>query len=82
MGHRSLPQSRREPLQMTHKPLEEALAVTVGRVSCCMPVVFKTSCSHVFEKGLMERDSENVKLLQNRIEQRLFYIVLCEIVDL
>ncbi len=75
MGHRSLPQRRREPLQMTHRPLEEALAVTVGRASCCIPVVFKTSCSHVLEKGLMERDSENVNLVQNRTGQRLFYIV-------
>ena len=75
MGHRSLPQRRREPLQMTHKPLVEALAVTVGRASCCIPVVLSTSCSHVFEKGLMEWDSENVNLVQNRIGQRLFYIV-------
>lgn len=75
MGHRSLPQRRREPLQMTHKPLVEALAVTVGRASCCMPVVFKTSCNHVLEKGLMVRGWENVNLVQNRIGQRLFYIV-------
>jgi len=49
IGHLSFPHRRLEPLQMTHRPLVELLAVIVGTASSPMPVPFSTSCSHVFE---------------------------------
>lgn len=60
---------------MTHRPLVEALAVTVGNASCCMPVSFRMSCSHVFENGLAVWVWENVTFVRGRIGERLFYIV-------
>lgn len=49
IGQRVLPQRSLEPLHTTHKPLFEALAVTVGPSSGVMPVFLRISCNHVSE---------------------------------
>lgn len=49
IGQRVLPQRSLEPLQTTHKPLLEALAVIVGPSSGLTPVFRKMSCNQVSE---------------------------------
>jgi hypothetical protein len=49
IGHRCLPQRSLEPLQMTHKPLFESVAVTVRLSSWLTPECFSMLCSHVSE---------------------------------
>jgi len=60
IGHRSLPHRRFEPLQITHRPLVEFLAVIVGMASCCMPEFFSISCNHVSVIFLVVRVWEKV----------------------
>ena len=50
IGQRVLPQRNLEPLHTTHKPLLEALAVTVGPSSGLTPVFLRISCNQVLEQ--------------------------------
>jgi hypothetical protein len=68
IGHRSFPHRRLEPLHITHRPLLDALAVTVGSESCWIPVSLSMLCSHVFENGLTVWCWENVNLVQVRFD--------------